>query len=64
MFDNLRSKLPKQKSKEELDEYYDKLDLEKGDIPAMIIAAIITFLPVAIIAMLVIYGSIWLLFMR
>ena len=53
--------LGKPKTKEELDEHYKGMDLEKGDFTAMLIAAIITFLPVAIIAMVVIYGLIWLL---
>jgi len=58
----LRELLPKKKSKEELDDHYDSLDIEKGDVPAMIIAALITFLPVLIIAMVVIYGLLWIFF--
>lgn len=64
MFEKLKSKLPKPKTEEELDEYYDKLELEKGDIPAMIIAALITFVPVALIIMAVVYGFLWLVFLR
>ena len=60
----LREILPKSKTKKELDEHYDKIELEKGDLPAMIIAALITFLPVLIVAMVVIYGIIWLFFTR
>ena len=56
----LKNLLPKNKTKQELDEHYNKIELEKGDFPAMIIAAIITFLPVLIIAMIVIYGLLWL----
>jgi len=57
----------KRKSKEELNDHYDKmeeLELEKGDFPAMVIAAIITFLPILIIAMVIIFGLVWLIFGR
>ena len=60
----LKDLAPKQKTKEELDEHYKNIELEKGDLSAMIIAAFITFFPVLIIAMAVIYGLIWLLFLR
>ena len=62
--ERLKSLLPKKKTKEELDEHYDKIELEKGDFLAMVIAAIITFLPVLIIAMVIFYGIIWLLLIR
>ena len=62
--ERLRGFLPKKKTKEELDEHYNNIELEKGDFPAMVIAAIITFLPVLIVAMLVIYGLVWLLLLR
>ena len=54
----------KEKTKEELDERYKNIELEKGDIPAMIIAAFITFFPVLIIAMLFVYGLLWILLLR
>ncbi|MCL2628178.1 MAG: hypothetical protein FWD44_05745 [Oscillospiraceae bacterium] len=54
----------KRKTKEELDEHYDKIELEKGDFLAMVIAALITFLPVLLIALFVIFGLMWLLFGR
>ena len=57
----------RKKTKEELDEHYNKIEeveLEKGDFLAMVIAALITFLPVVIIAMVVIFGLIWLVFGR
>ena len=60
----LKELLPKQKPKEELDEHYEKLELEKGDVPAMIIAAFLTFLPVLIVLMVVVYGVLWLFFIR
>jgi uncharacterized protein HemY len=56
--------LGKEKTKEELDEHYKNIELEKGDFAAMVIAALITFLPVLIIAMTVIYGLLWLFFLR
>ena len=62
--DRLKLRLPKQKTKEELDEHYKNIELEKGDLPAMIIAAFITFLPILIIAMIVFYGLLWLLISR
>ena len=59
-----RSRLPKKKTKEELDEHYQNVELEKGDFLAMVIAAFITFLPVLLIAMAAFYGILWLLFIR
>ena len=56
----LRDLFKKEKTKEELDEHYKNIELEKGDYPAMLIAAFITFFPVLIIAMAVIYGLLWL----
>ena len=60
----LRSLAPPKKTKEELDEHYKNVELEKGDLPAMIIAAFITFLPILIVVMAVVYGLVWLLFLR
>lgn len=62
--DRYRDRLPVNKTKEELDEHYKKMELEKGDFLAMVIAGFITFFPVLIIAMIVIYGIIWLLLVR
>ena len=64
MFEKLKSKIAKPKTKEELDEYYDNLELEKGDISAMLIAALITFVPVILIIMAVVYGFLWLVFLH
>ncbi len=61
MFKKLRPDLFKDKTKEELNEHYDKLELEKGDFTAMVIAAVLTFGPV-IIAVSAIYIIIALLF--
>jgi uncharacterized membrane protein YdjX (TVP38/TMEM64 family) len=60
----LKSLLSKNKTPEELKEHYDSIELEKGDFLAMVIAAFITFLPVLIIAGVVVYGLIWLFVMR
>jgi hypothetical protein len=60
----LRDVLPKSKSKEDLDKHYEGLELEKGDFLAMVIAAFITFIPLLIIIMGMIYGLLWLLFIR
>jgi hypothetical protein len=57
----LRELLPKQKTKEELDEHYDNIELEKGDFLAMVIAAFITFMPILIAIMAVMFGFLWLL---
>ena len=55
----------KKKTKEELDAHYDQMEqveLEKGDFLAMVIAALITFLPVLIIVLAVLFGVVWLVF--
>ena len=64
LFSRFAEMVPKKKTKEELDEHYNSIELEKGDFLAMCIAAFITFLPVVIIAMAVIYGVIWLIMTR
>lgn len=58
LFDKIKVKNYTKKELQDMDE----LDLEPGDLPAMIIAAIVTFFPVLIVAMVVVYGSYWLLF--
>ena len=60
----LRERLPKRKSKEELDKHYESLELEKGDLLAMVIAGLITFVPILLIAMAAIYGLVWVFFVR
>ncbi|MCL2426646.1 MAG: hypothetical protein FWD05_09960 [Oscillospiraceae bacterium] len=59
-FQDLKNTLFKKKTKEELDAHYENIELEKGDFTAMVIAAIITFLPVLIIALIVVFGLMWL----
>ena len=64
MLNYFKKRLPKEKSKEELDEHYDKMDLEKSDFPAMLIAAFLTFEPVILIIFIVFYGILWFIFLR
>ncbi len=49
MFKKFRPNIFKEKSKSELSEHYENMELEKGDLLAMLIAAIITFGPIIII---------------
>ncbi len=49
LLDKYRNLLPKQKSEEELDKHYENMELEKGDLTAMLIAALITFGPLILI---------------
>jgi len=51
----------KKKTPEELNEHYDSIELEKGDFPAMLIAAFITFVPVVLIILFVLFGLLWLI---
>jgi len=57
----IKDLLPKNKTQEQLDKHYDNVELEKGDFLAMCIAAVITFMPVLIIALVVVYGLMWIL---
>lgn len=67
MFKKLRERLPKNKTPQEIDEHYRRIEqvgLEKGDLMAMLIAAVVT-LGLPLLAMLgVFYGLIYLLFLR
>lgn len=51
-------------TEEEIDEKFKDVELDKNDTKAMIIAALITFLPVMVMLMVIFYGAIWLIFMR
>ncbi len=55
-FDKFRSKMPKQKTEKELDKRYEEIELEKGDLLAMLIAAIITFGPLILVVSLIYVG--------
>ena len=63
-FKRLKDIFKKEKTKEELDEHYKNIELEKGDFAAMIIAAFVTFFPVLAAAMAVVYGLMWLFVLR
>jgi len=60
----LKEIFDKKKTKKELDEHYEKIELEKGDFLAMVIAAFITFIPVLIVILIVFFGIMWLVFVR
>jgi len=62
--DRLKEIFSRKKTKEELDKHYESVELEKGDFLAMVIAGIITFLPVLIVALVFFYGLAWLFFLR
>lgn len=58
---------PKKYTKEELEEFNRKLKetpMEKGDMGAMIIAAMITIMPVIAVMLAVLVGIIWFFFLR
>ena len=60
IFDRFKSLLSKSKTPEQLKEHYDNIELEKGDFLAMVIAAFITFMPVLLISLALLFGLIWL----
>jgi len=62
--DRLKEIFSRKKSKEELNKHYEEVELEKGDFLAMVIAGIITFLPVLLVASALFYGLAWLFFIR
>lgn len=61
-FEKYKNRLPKQKTKEELDEHFDGLETEKGDKLAMFIAAFVTLVLPILAIIGVIYGILWLMF--
>lgn len=54
----------KPESEEKLKEKWERLSLEKGDIPAMIIAALVTLLPAVLLVGGIFTLIIWGLFLR
>ena len=55
--DRWKSRLPKEKTEEELEEHYkkmDEMDLDKGDFAAMIIGAFMAFWPILVIVALIV----------
>lgn len=66
-YKGLRDRLPENKSKKELEEHYEEMErsgADKKQQRSMIIAALLTILPVVAAMLAAIYGLIWLLFLR
>ena len=68
MFKRLRERLPKKRSREDVDDHFRRIEdiggLEKNDFLAMLIAAFLTVgLPLLVIFALI-YGGIYLFFSR
>lgn len=62
LFQKWKDKLPKEKTPEELEKHYQEMDkLGKKDFLAMVIAALITYVPVAILIMVLVYGLLYIL---
>ena len=58
---------PKKYTKDELEEFNRKLKetpMEKGDMGALIVAAIVTIMPVIALMLAVLVGIIWFFFLR
>ncbi len=55
-FSGLQNIKKNQKSKKQLEQHYESLELEKGDLLAMFIAAFITFGPLIIIITALLVG--------
>lgn len=51
-------------TEEEIQEKFKDVELEDSDVTAMIIAALITFVPVVLLMLFAVYGIIWLIFLR
>lgn len=49
---------------EKFEDKQNKLELEKGDLSAMVIAALITIVIPVILILCVIYAVVWLIFLR
>lgn len=49
---------------EQFEDKQNKLELEKGDLSAMVIAALITIVLPVILILCVIYAVVWLIFLR
>ncbi|MDP3487643.1 MAG: hypothetical protein Q8S19_06895 [Bacillota bacterium] len=67
MFEKLLSRLPKKKTPEELDEHYTKMEqveLEKGDMTALLIAGFISLVLPLLLIVGTFYGVIYFIFIR
>ncbi len=51
-------------TEEEIQEKFKDVELEDSDVTAMIIAALITFVPVLLLMLFAIYGILWFIFLR
>lgn len=66
-YKGLRDRLPENKTKEQLKEHYKAMEdsgVDKKQERSMILAALLTILPVVILLLAAIYGIMWLLFLR
>ncbi len=69
MVPGLFPKRPEKKTytKEEIEGFERKLKetpLEKNDLPALIIAGLITIIPVVVVFLIILYAILWLVFLR
>lgn len=68
LFKKLRERLPKKRSQEEIDEHFRRIEdaggLENNDLLAMFIAASVTIVLPLLAIMALIFGGIYLLFIR
>ncbi len=60
--DERRKKGEELPTPEELHEKDEEIPLEKGDLRAMIFAAMVTIIPVSLLVLLVLCGIVWLIF--
>ena len=67
MFEKLLGRLPKKKTPEELDEHYTKMEqveLEKGDMTALLIAAFMSLVLPLVLIIGAFYAVVYLTFIR
>lgn len=63
MFKN-RKRKQKLLTEEEIKEKFKDVDLEKADVPAMFLAALLVFLPAVLLLLFAVYGIMWLIFIK
>lgn len=51
-------------SEEEIRKKFDNVEFEKNDVAAIVIAALITIVPIVLLLMGLFYGLIWFFFLR
>ena len=64
MFSTRRKIKEKYGDNEKFSDKRNKLDVEKGDIPAMMIAAFVTLVIPVILILCLIFAIVWLIFLR